>query len=326
MLLALSCTLHPVAADDKESMEDVHTDPPTVPTTELPEVTTVLPTVLPEVVSENVATAIPDVGLQAADGGRALVESSSVTLPPLEASTVVLAEKPLEYPYVHTDLHTHLHPFPQPYPGFEYTSKVKPGALGYGYPSYPVLRTPYSPYGLPHFHHQYPGYSAEAGYGNPYLREATPDSKSAEKPESDEKVKASETEKKPAAEEGLGLNSGVAVVAEGSKVVPTVPEKPVGYPTPFPQPYSGFGYPVVRPSYSPYGPPHFHHQFAGGYGSTFPQETQLDEKPSSEEKEKSIGTEKIPGEAAFGYTNVIAAPRFRYLPRYPYVNRTPYNY
>lgn len=329
-------------------MEDVHTVPPTIPTTEIPEVTTILPAVVPE----NVATAIPDVGLQAADGGLGLMAGvaavAETTLPPVEASTVAVPEKPVGFPYVHSHFHTHPHQFPQAYPSFGYTSKVnidalpKPGAPGYGFPSYPVLRPPYSPYGLPHFHHQYPGYSPEAGYGNPFLHEATPDTKSAEKPESDDKLKASEAEKKPveagiqAADEGLGLKSGVAVVPEGSKVVSTVPEKPVG----IPPPYSGFGpgipaysfpsYPVLRPSYSPYGRPHFHHQYPGGYGSTFPQESKSDEKPSADDKVNALETEKkpaeVPGEAAFGSSTVYASPRFRYLPRYPYANPTPYGY
>lgn len=348
--MALSCTLNPVEAYDKESMEDVHTDLPTVATTKLPEVTTILPKVIPE----NEATAIPETGLKAADGGLSLMAGvaavAETTLPPVEETTVVPAvpEKPIEYPHIHPHLHTHPYPYPQPYPGFGLNADAlpKPGIPGYGFASYPVLRPSYSPYGPPRFHHQYPGYSPGAGYGNPF-----PD----EKPKSDEKVLITETEKKPAeaglqaADEGLNLMAGLAAVtettvptAEGSKVVPALPDKSVSYP--FPHPYPGFGYtsdarpkpgtpgyrfpsyPVLRPPYSPYGLPHFHHQYPE-YSLEEEEatpETKTDKKlkdPEAEKKPSDISTE-----GGFGYPTVYASPQYRYLPRYPYANPSSFGY
>lgn len=337
--MALSCTFRPVEAYDKESKEDVHTSLPTIPTTKLPEATTILPEVIPE----NEGTAIPETGLKAADEGLSLMTGvaavAETTPPPIEETTAVPAVP--EKPHVHSHLHTHPYPYHQTYPGFGLNADAlpKPGIPGYGFPSYPVLRPSYSPYGPPHFHPQFPGYSPGAGYGNPL-----PD----EKPKSDEKVLITDTEKKPdeaglkAAEGGLGLIAGVAAVtettvptAEGSKVVPALPEKPIS-PYPFPVPYPGFGYtsgagpkpgyrvpsyPVLRPPYSPYGLPHFHHQYPG-YSSE--EEAKSDEKLKDPKAEKKPSV--IPDEAAFGYPTVYASPSYRYLPRYPYANPSPYGY
>ncbi|XP_064554168.1 MAGE-like protein 2 [Drosophila montana] len=264
-LLAFSCAQ--IWANDAS----VHTDEETLDDVHLPHPTT---TTLPEPELDEKATARPDNGINKLDEGLDVINKGTAlpetTIQPIESTsptttTTTTTTEPQKkaglppmqpqayphpyghpYPYPYPYPHPHPHPYPHPEPkATSESSMPEPGVPsyhGYPYPSYPILRPPYSPYGAPYgvFRQpgrvpQYPGFAPGLGYGNS-------DSDSAEKP------KSAETDETPKSME-QSTEQGPKLPAEhpsyGYPPVYVIQRRPLVPSYPYASPARGYG--------SPYG-------------------------------------------------------------------------